>query len=51
MGSSPIWSTMDINKTRELWLSIFEEERKAIENQPELSESEWKEFRESHKVK
>jgi hypothetical protein len=39
-----------IRKTQKLWKPIIEEERMAIENQPELSESEWLEIRASHAV-
>jgi len=39
-----------IRKTQKLWKPIIEEERKAIKNQPELSESEWQEMRAAHAV-
>ena len=39
-----------IRKTQKLWRPIIEEERMAIKNQPELSESEWLEIRASHAV-
>ena len=39
-----------IRKTQKLWKPIIEEEREAIKNQPELSESEWLELRASHAV-
>ena len=39
-----------VDETQKLWKPIFEEERNAIINQPELSEKEWKEFRISHAV-
>jgi hypothetical protein len=39
-----------ISKTQKLWAPIIEEERNAIKNQPELSESEWQEMRAAHAV-
>lgn len=39
-----------IRKTQKLWAPIIEEERNAIKNQPELSESEWLEMRAAHAV-
>ena len=39
-----------ISKTQKMWAPIIEEERNAIKNQPELTESEWQEMRASHAV-
>lgn len=39
-----------IEATQRLWAPIFEEEEKAIKNQPTLSEKEWMEMRASHAV-
>jgi len=39
-----------IETTQRLWAPIFEEEERAIRNQPTLSEEEWMEMRASHAV-